>query len=78
MNCLQNISVTYLFCYVGVIVLLIFCLKTPDNLWSYGLYWYTFVLIMPGLCIAISQMMFFWGKFRVGRGAIVLIDLGGS
>ena len=51
----------------GVVLLLLFYIKFPDQLWGYGLEWYPFILITPGLCILISFTMSFLDKFRWGR-----------
>ena len=41
----------------GGVILKLFYIKCSDFLWDYGLHWYPFVLIVPGLCIFISYLM---------------------
>lgn len=40
----------------GIALLLIFRVKYPDLLWSRGLYWYPFALIVPGCCMFFSLL----------------------
>jgi peptidoglycan/LPS O-acetylase OafA/YrhL len=40
----------------GIAFLLLFKFHMEDLMWSYGLYWYPFFFIVPGLCLAISMI----------------------
>ena len=44
---------------VGVGIYFLFQFEFTDYLWKYGLYWYPFILITPGMCIIISLAMSF-------------------
>lgn len=49
----------------------------PGYLWYYGLYWYPFLLITPGLCIGISLVMVLLERWKVGRWLVqVLAKIG--
>jgi len=53
-------SVLAIICMViGLVFLFIVILTCKEFLWSYGLYWYPFILITPGLCLCISYFVFF-------------------
>lgn len=47
----------------GVVALWVFQNRFPDFLWSCGLYWYPFVLIVPGSCLLISFLAAWLEKF---------------
>ena len=50
------------------VVLLLYCYKyQAAYLWSYGLYWYPFILIVPGMCLLISCAMELISKFSIGK-----------
>lgn len=42
---------------VGLVMYVLFPKLFAAQLWSHGLYWYPFILITPGLCMAISFVM---------------------
>lgn len=51
-----------------------YCYRTsPAYLWDYGLYWYPFLLITPGLCIAISLVMGLLERWKVGRWLVLVL-----
>lgn len=53
---------------VGIIMLFFFKSQYEDLiLWNYGLYWYPFILITPGLCIGISLFAGWLEKYKFGR-----------
>ena len=68
-------STCYLFLtsVVGFVILGIFILFLESYLWSYGLYWYPFILITPGLCIFISIISETMMKYKITRGFILLL-----
>ena len=41
-------------CAIGFLLVLLFRKFYPDFLWDYGLQWWPFILITPGLCLLIS------------------------
>lgn len=51
---MKMISVLLIALAGGVIILFLVFLKYSWTLWDYGMYWYPFILITPGLCLAIS------------------------
>ena len=55
-NRLQVIGLFILMC-IGIIILYTFVEIIRRGLWSYGLYWYPFILIVPGLCVFISSIV---------------------
>lgn len=52
---------------VGMMLLLLFFKKYDIYLWDYGLYWYPFIFITPGVCIFISVFAEVLGKIKFGR-----------
>lgn len=44
----------------GIMTLLFVFFRFPNKVWSYGLCWYPFILIVPGLCMALSKFAFFF------------------
>ena len=68
------IAVSLAVLVVGLIVLYLFCAYFHDKLWSYGLYWYPFILITPGLCILISFVMQALDKTKPGRWIIRCLE----
>ena len=42
---------------VGIGMYFLFQFEFKDYLWKYGLYWYPFILITPGICMMISLVM---------------------
>ena len=49
--------VSYLVMLVGVIILSLAYTYCRNILWSHGVYWYPFILITPGLCLFISNII---------------------
>ncbi len=45
----------YLFCVMGIVLLYIVDRYWEDIFWNYGVGWYIFILIVPGLCSFISM-----------------------
>ncbi len=81
--CKSNLKVSRLhICFgalmlvVGLVVLKIF-LKS-DYRWSYGLYWYPFILITPPLCMAISFVAKLLEKTKVTKPILKLLSLCGQ
>jgi len=62
LNTFQMVII-FILMFVGLISLLVCFKNYHDYLWNYGLYWYPFILITPGLCILISYVMDFINKF---------------
>lgn len=52
---------------IGCVFLFCGYLFFLDYLWDYGLHWYPFILITPGLCIAISFILNALKEKRIGR-----------
>lgn len=67
------------FSIIGIIILFFFKAKFEDPiLWNYGLYWYPFILITPGLCIGISIVVSWLEKFRLGKYVNKAIEIIGN
>lgn len=52
---------------VGIIILRYCVLNHATLLSTYGLWWYPFILITPGLCFVITCMCYFIDKIKVGK-----------
>lgn len=53
------------------VVVLIWCFKKYEAyLWSYGLYWYPFLLIVPGACLIVSFFLEQLQKNLLGRAIV--------
>lgn len=52
---------------VGLLGLLASRIYLPDWLWNYGLYWYPFAMIVPGLCLLLSRAADFACRFGATR-----------
>lgn len=52
-------------CFAGMLGLLLALLKFSEYLRAYGLYWYPFLLITPGMCIAISLVAMRVEKYKI-------------
>lgn len=64
----KEIICSMIFSIIGIIMLFFFKSKYSDAiLWNYGLYWYPFILITPGLCIGISIFFSWLEKFKIGK-----------
>jgi peptidoglycan/LPS O-acetylase OafA/YrhL len=64
---------------IGVICLEICFDKYSNLLWNYGLYWYPFLLITPGLCYVISMITIGLERFKLGEIIIKIITtIGGA
>lgn len=53
----KSVAVLGLIAVIGVVILKVCMDRYQDFLWDYGLYWYPFILITPGICICISIFM---------------------
>ena len=61
---------------LGVILQRICLVHFKDYMWNYGLYWYPFILIVPGLCIAISLFFSLLQKCKLRIFEIALSFVG--
>lgn len=48
----------------GMLLLMLFIRKFSSYCWSFGLFWYPFILITPGMCLFISAFIETVGKFK--------------
>lgn len=55
---------------IGAAALVFFRLRFKDHLSSCGLYWYPFLLIVPGLCLLLSLLGMALSKFRAGKAIV--------
>ena len=59
--------------------ILAFCLsRLSGYLWNYGLWWYPFVLITPGLCMDLGMLARVLGRFSVGNAIRKVIETAGD
>ena len=63
---------------LGVGSLITCFILIPQCLWSYGLYWYPFILITPPLCVAISCIAIVFEKVRITRLIMSFLSLCGK
>lgn len=56
---------------VGIMLFLWYYKRDVNMLWLYGLWWYPFILITPGLCYVLSMIMDFFAKFKVLKFLLV-------
>lgn len=75
---LKNGLLAIVFVMLGSGLLLFFYNNYRSNLWAYGLYWYPFILIAPGLCMLLSVLMEFINKWRVGKWIKSILSLIGK
>ena len=59
---------------VGIIIEISCYLLLYKYLWDYGLWWYPFILITPGLCLSISYVCNKLYKIRMGQLVVELIQ----
>lgn len=63
----------------GGVVMLVFCNKYfPEKLWDKGLYWYPFILIVPGLCMIISYVFSKIETIKYLKPIVMVIEKLGS
>jgi peptidoglycan/LPS O-acetylase OafA/YrhL len=74
----RNIIVLIVAFIFGLISILAFKKSASSYLWSYGLYWYPFILIAPPLCIAISGISMLLKKNKWTRPIISFLSLCGD
>ncbi len=70
-----RITLLYAGCSIlGIALLVLFQTLFHNYMWSHGLYWYPFILITPGLCIAISLLMHLLDRNKCGRIVVLCLD----
>ena len=52
---------------IGFILIRTFFVNYEEKMWAYGLWWYPYILITPGLCICISFLCMLLEKGKVGQ-----------
>lgn len=62
---------------VGIILFAWFYIFFYDKMWSFGLYWYPFIIIVPGLCIIISCVLHFLATRKCLKWIVTGISLMG-
>ncbi len=62
----------------GIMMLKYFLIHYSKYLWSYGLYWYPFILITPGLCLCVSLFCMLIEKNIIGKGIIKILSVVGN
>ena len=63
----KSIIMYILISIIGVATLMFFYTHYSKYMWSYGLYWYPFILITPGLCIIISIIFSYIDSKKIGK-----------
>lgn len=61
----------------GVFLLFTWKKNCPDYLWSHGLYWYPFALIVPGSCVLVAALGEKLEKFRIFRWLYKFLEIVG-
>lgn len=86
-RCTQKVSLdlTKLSAFIMVAVIGFFVLYTVFNdptlkplRWKYGLYWYPFILIAPGLCVALSAVMSLLEKSSMTKWIVAVLSFVGK
>ena len=62
----------------GMAMLACFYYFLPNQLWSYGLFWYPFVLMTVPLCMLISLVVFWMEKSRITKPIVSFFSLCGK
>ncbi len=70
----MNVTVVLAAMLVGIVLIYIFNKFFETYLWNLGLYWYPFILIVPGLCLIISVLANFIEKFSVGKFVVSCLN----
>ena len=63
---------------IGIIILRYIYIHYPEYLWSYGLHWYPFIFIVPGLCLCISLLCILIDNKKVGTYIIKVLNIIGE
>ena len=63
----KTVLILSLISVIGMVLLWLSYHFFRDYLWAYGLHWYPFLLIVPGLCMLISYVFHGISKWRMGR-----------
>ena len=63
---------------VGIVSLVLCFTQTPDFMWSYGLYWYPFILITIPVCMAVSWISISLEKFKIAKPILSFLTLCGT
>ena len=63
---------------IGLIILKYCYIHYEKYLWSYGLHWYPFILIVPGLCICISFLCSIIENKNIGKRIINFMNFVGK
>lgn len=63
---------------VGIAIYFVFRFEFEDYLWKFGLYWYPFILVTPGICIIISLVMEYVKKYKWLRWIEYLLNFIGN
>ena len=63
----KQMVISYFLMLIGFVFLYYSINKLPDFLWSYGLYWYPFLLITHGLCVLITLFSMKIERYKLGK-----------
>ena len=63
---------------VGMLLIRWFNANIPEELWGWGLYWYPFILVIPGLCVFVAMVASWIDRFAAGSAVLkALAYIGG-
>lgn len=74
----RHIAIGAVMLIAGMAMLACFYYFLPNQLWSYGLFWYPFVLMTVPLCMLISLVVFWMEKSRITRPIVSFFSLCGK
>ena len=63
---------------IGLIILKYCYVNYYNYLWNYGLHWYPFILIVPGLCTSISLLCLLIDDKKIGKNIIKFLNVIGN
>lgn len=74
-----GIAAAFIVCIpIGIFILIYCSMNHPSYLTEYGVYWYPFIGIAPGMCIGISLLCSVIEKIPVGKTLVLFFDRLGS
>lgn len=73
-----SIIISLIFMILGIVILKYCYIHYSKYLWSYGLHWYPYILITPGLCICISYLCNLIDNKKIGKNIIKFFNMIGS
>lgn len=75
---IKTILPTILLSIVGFVAISLLFAYYKGDMWNNGLFWYPFILITPGLCLALSLLGTLLDRSKFGKGVLKVFDTIGS